>query len=123
MRERRADVRRLAPWALVLALALVYPLAVLAGGAPRFPSRDECVRPAVEDGDIEAVFGYFDSVQEATVVRDRALAVGFQGTEVQANACGRVQVAVGGITTLEVGRAFAEQARSVGFEVTLVQAD
>jgi tetrahydromethanopterin S-methyltransferase subunit F len=116
-------VRRLGPWAVVLGLALVYPLSVIASGAPRFPSRDECVKPALEDGDIEAVFGYFDSVQEATIVRDRALAVGFQGTEIQGNACGLVQVAVGGIPTLVVGREFAEQARSVGFEVTLVQAD
>ncbi|HEU5264539.1 MAG TPA: hypothetical protein VFU34_07860 [Gaiellaceae bacterium] len=116
-------MRRLAPWAVVLALALVYPLAVLASGAPRFPSRGECVRPATEDGDIEALFGYFDSVQKASVLRDKALAVGFQGTEVQADACGLVQVSVGGIPTLEVGREFAEQARSVGFEVTLVQAD
>lgn len=116
-------MRRLVPWAVVLALALVYPLSVIASGAPRFPSRAECVKPALEDGDIEAVFGYFDSVQEASLVRDKALAVGFQGTEIQANACGVVQVAVGGIPTLEVGRAFAEQARSVGFEVTLVQAD
>lgn len=116
-------MRRLAPWAVVLALALVYPISVIASGAPRFPSRSECVKPALEDGDIEAVFGYFDSVQEASVVRDRALAVGFQGTEIHGNACGLVQVAVGGIPTLEVGREFAEQARSVGFEVTLVQAD
>jgi hypothetical protein len=116
-------VRRLAPWAVVLALVSVYPLAVLATGAPRFPSRDECVRPATEDGDIEAVFGYFESMQEASVVRDKALAVGFQGTEAQWNGCGLVEVAVGGIPTLEVGRDFAEQARSVGFEVTLVQAD
>lgn len=114
---------RLAPWLVLLALALVYPLAVLATGAPSFPSRTECVQPAHEDGDIEAVFGYYDSVQEASDVRDRALAVGFQGAEVQENACGLVQVSVGGITTLEVGRAFAEQARSVGFEVTLVRAD
>jgi hypothetical protein len=116
-------VRRLAPWAVVLALALVYPISVIASGAPRFPSRSECVNPALEDGDIEAVFGYFDSVQEASIVRDQALAVGFQGTEIHGNACGRVEVAVGGIPTLEVGREFAEQARSVGFDVTLVQAD
>ena len=68
-------------------------------------------------------YRFSDSVQEASIVRDKALAVGFQGTEIQANTCGVVQVAVGGIPTLEVGRAFAEQARSVGFEVTLVQAD
>jgi hypothetical protein len=116
-------VPRLAPWAVVLALALVYPISVLASGAPRFPSRAECVRPALQDGDIEAVFGYFESEQEASIVRARALAVGFEGTELQWNGCGRVRVAVGGIPTLEVGRAFVEQARSVGFEVTLVQAD
>lgn len=116
-------MRRLAPWTVVLALALVYPLSVIASGTPRFPSRAECVRPALEDGDIEAVFGHFDSMQEASIVRDKALAVGFVGTEVQENACGLVEVAVGAIPTLEVGRAFAEQARTVGFDVTLEQAD
>ena len=115
-------MRRLVPWAIVLALALAYPLAEVAGGTPRFPSRDECVRPAVEDGDIDAVFGYFDSERDARAVRDRALAAGFMGTEIQWNGCGRLRVAVGGIPTLKVGRDLAEEAGSVGFEVTLEQA-
>ena len=96
---------------------------MIASGAPRFPSRAECVKPALEDGDIEAVFGYFDSVQEASHRAGQSTRRRLSRTEIQANACGVVQVAVGGIPTLEVGRAFAEQARSVGFEVTLVQAD
>jgi len=115
-------VRRLATWAVVFVLALAYPLAVIAGGAPRFPSRDECVRPATEDGDIDAVFGYFDSEREAIVLRDRALGVGFLGTEIQWNGCGRVRVAVGGVPTLDVGHQLAEEARAVGLEVTLEQA-
>ena len=115
-------MRRRVPWAIVLAVALAYPLAVVAGGTPLFPSRDACVRPAIEDGDIDAVFGYFDSEREAVVVRDRALGSGFIGTEMQWNGCGRVRVAVGGIPTLGVGRELAEEARSVGFEVTLEQA-
>jgi len=106
---------------ILLAVALAYPLSVLAGGAPRFPSRDECVRPATEDGDIDAVFGYFDSEREAVLLRDRALGAGFQGTEIQGG-CGRVRVAVGGIPTLDVGHNLVAEARSVGFEVTLEQA-
>ena len=77
---------------------------------------------ATRDGDIEAVFGYFDSEREAVVMRDRALSVGFQGTELERNGCGRVRVAVSGIPTLDVGRDFVEEARAAGFEVTLEQA-
>lgn len=110
---------RAAPWFVVAALALAYPVVTLATGGPTFPTRDECVREATAHGEIDAVFGYFDSEAEAVEVRDRALEVGFQGTEASWNGCGRVRVAVGGIPTLEVGREFAEQARSVGLEVTL----
>jgi hypothetical protein len=115
-------VRRAAPWLVALALVLVYPAYVLASGLPPFPSRDDCVAPATSDGDIDAVFGYFDSEREAAVARDRALAAGFAGTELEWNGCGRIRVAVGGIPTLAVGAEFAEQARGAGFEVTLEQA-
>jgi hypothetical protein len=116
-------LRRVTPWLAVVVLALAYPAFVLAtGGAPEFPSRDDCVVPATTDGDIDAVFGYFDSEGEATELRDRALATGLTGTELAWNGCGRVRVAVGGIPTLAVGAEFVEQARGVGFEVTLEQA-
>jgi hypothetical protein len=116
-------VSRLAPWLVLAGLVLVYPVVTLATGSPKFPNRDECVRPATADGDIDAVFGYFDTESDASAVRDRALEVGFVGTEMAWNGCGRVRVAVGGIQTLKVGREFVEQARTVDFDVTLEQAN
>lgn len=113
---------RVVAWVVFVAIALAYPVANLATGSPRFPTRDECVRRATQDGDIDAVFGYFGTDRDAERVLERALEVGFVGTEMATNACGLVRVSVGGIPTLEVGRDFIEQARSVGFEVTLEQA-
>jgi hypothetical protein len=115
-------MRRLGVLVVAIAVVLAYPVVNLSRGAPTFPSRDECVRPATENGEIDAVFGYFDDERAAASVRDRALAVGFTGTEMEWDGCGRVRVAVGGIPTLEVGYEFAQEARKVGFEVTLEQA-
>jgi len=115
-------MRLVAPWLLGAAVLLTYPVGTLARGAPSFPTHDECVRPAIADGEIDAVFGYFDSRSEAATVRDHALQVGFAGTEISLNPCGRVRVAVRGIPTLAVGHAFVEEAREVGFDVTLEQA-
>ena len=116
-------MRRLAPWLVVAGLALAYPIVTLAGGSPDFPTRDGCIRPATSNGEIEAVFGYFESELDAASIRDRALEVGFVGTELDWNGCGLVRVSVGGIPTLEVGRAFAEQAREADLPVTLEQAE
>lgn len=114
---------RLTLWLALVVLVFAYPVLVLAtDGGPSFPSRDDCARPARPGVDIDAVFGYFDTEGDAARVRDRALAVGFEGTELAWNGCGRVRVAVGGIPSLEVGRDFAKQARTVGFDVTLEQA-
>ena len=113
-RRRRWRMTRLAPWLIVAAVLIAYPVATLAAGGADFPTREECVQPATEDGDIDAVFGYFDSEADAAEMRDRALEVGFQGTEFEMNACGRVRVAVGGIPTLAVGREFVEQAKAAG---------
>jgi len=107
---------------LAAAACLAYPIAVLAGGPPRFPSREDCVREAVDGAEIEAVFGRFATEQEAAELQGRALAVGFPGTEVIRDACGLAKVSLPGIPTLEVGREFVEQARSAGFEVTLERA-
>jgi hypothetical protein len=115
-------VRRIVPWVVVVAVGIAYPLVAVAGGTPLFPSRGDCVRPAAGDGDIDAVFGYFDSEREAVALRDRALEVGFFGTEIEWNGCGRVRVAVGGIPTLDVGRELAEEAHTVGLDITLEQA-
>jgi len=114
--------RALAPAALVAVATLAYPLALLAGGGPRFPSAADCAQPAIRDGDIDAVFGSFDSERQAARVRDRVLQAGFQGIAAERNACGRVEVAVRGIPTLAVGRELVQEARSAGFHVRLEQA-
>ena len=113
--------RAILPWAIVLIAALVYPLAVLAGGAPRFPSRAECVHVAQADGNLEVVFGYFDSEARAQALLDRVLSVGFKGSKIERNACGRVKVVVQGITTLAVGKSVIDEARPVGLHPTLEQ--
>jgi hypothetical protein len=118
------DVPPHARWSLVVLMALAYPVAILvSSGVPPFPSRDDCIRPATKDGQIEAVFGYRDSELEGRALRDRVVAVGFVGAEIQRDACGRVRVFVRGIPTLDVGSELADEARSVGIDVALEQAD
>ena len=114
-------MRRFVPWAIVLTVALAYPLAVVAGGTPSFPSRDECAHPAIEDGDIDAVFGYFDSERTRRCGGPRA------GFRFHRNRAGVERLWPSSrrgrrIPTLEVGREFTAEANSVGFEVTLEQA-
>jgi hypothetical protein len=113
-------VSRTAPWLVVAVAVLAYPLAVLAfAGAPDFPSRDDCMLAPTGEGEYQVVFGYRDSELEATELRDRALAVGFQGTEFARNSCGRVKVFVDDIPTADVGEEVIREARTVGLEPTL----
>ena len=112
---------RLLPWVIVLVAALAYPIATLAGGGPHFPTRSECVAPATHDGDLEVVFGYFDSETRAIPFLRRVLGAGFKGSLIERNACGRVKVAVHGIPTIKVGEEVIAEARSVGLKATLEQ--
>jgi hypothetical protein len=105
--------------ALIVVAALAYPLAVIATGAPRFPSRTECIHPAKEDGPIEAVFGRFADQAAAQQLQQRALHAGFVGTKIEGDGCGRLKVDVQGIQTLAVGRELAAEAEKVGLHVTL----
>jgi hypothetical protein len=109
-------------WLIVLVAAFTYPSAVVVGGAPRFPSRADCVHPAKTDGDLEAVFGRFRSETRAVPILRRALRVGFKGTEIESDGCGFLKVTLHEIPTLEVGHAFVAQARRVGFNPKLEQA-
>jgi hypothetical protein len=109
------------PWAIVLAAVLVYPLAVVADGGPRFPSRAECVHRASADGALEVVFGRFDNANDASALLKRVLAAGFEGSQIEPDGCGLLKVAVHGIPTLKVGDEVLGEARSVGLEPTLEQ--
>ncbi len=113
---------RFAPWLIMVLAAVGYPLAVLAfAGAPAFPSRDDCVLAPTDEGEYQVVFGYRESELEALELRDRALAVGFQGTEIARDGCGRVRVAVDDIPSREVGEEVIRQALTVDLDPTLEQ--
>ena len=112
---------RILPWAILLAAAVVYPLAVVADGRPSFPSRADCIRPAKTDGNLEAVFGRFATSTRAEAVQRRAVEVGFKGTRIESDGCGLLKVTLHGIPTLQVGRAFIAEARTVGFNPRLEQ--
>ena len=104
---------------------LAYPATVLAfSGAPRFPSRDDCAALAspVEDGSFLAVYERRESLRAALETRDRLLAMGFTGTEVRSDGCGRWEVANPSVVTVDQARGHAEDARRAGFELRLERA-
>jgi hypothetical protein len=112
---------RLVPWLVVVGLAVIYPVAVLAGGAPRFPSHADCVHPATSDGSIEAVFGRFRTSAAAESLQRRAAQSGFKNVLIESDGCGLLKVALHGIPSLAVGHDFVAEAERVGFHPTLEQ--
>jgi hypothetical protein len=114
-------MRRFLPVSVLAAAALVYPLIVLAGGAPHFPDRGECIHAAKEGEPIEAVFGRFSERAAADEQLRQVLAVGFEGAKIELDGCGVLKVVVEGIPTLAVGRDFVAEARRVDFQPTLEQ--
>jgi hypothetical protein len=113
--------RYLAPL-LVLVAALAYPVAVLSGGSPRFPTRAECIHPAKEGVPLEAVFGRFDHRPDAEARLQRVLAAGFKGSKIEPDGCGRLKVDVAGIPSLAVGNDLLAEAQKVGISATLERA-
>ena len=105
--------------AIVLVPLLAYPAATLATGAPRFPTRDECVHPAVEGEPVDVVYGRFDSPLEAAALLERVLTVGLTGTETIVDACGRWKVVLEDVPSIEIARGVQEGAASVDLEPTL----
>lgn len=105
--------------AIVLVPLLGYPLVTLAGGAPRFPSRQECVRSAVEGQRVDVVFGRFDDPESAFDVRDDVVAVGFTGTEALPDGCGRWKVVLESVPSIEIAREIQMEAATVDLKPTL----
>jgi hypothetical protein len=105
--------------AIVVVPLLVYPLVTVAGGAPRFPSPAECVRPAVEGQPADVVYGRFDDPVTAVAFRDRVLSVGFAGTEMLGDGCGRWKVVLEDVPSLDIARGVQVEAASVDLSPTL----
>jgi hypothetical protein len=118
-RTRGVTLRALTPWVVLLVAAVSYPVAILASGSPRFPTRSECVHLAKADGDLEVVFGRSSSPVDASALLERVLHVGFQGSQVEPDGCGLFKVAVHGIPTLKVGNEVVAEAHSVGLRATV----
>jgi hypothetical protein len=98
---------------------VAYPLIVLAGHSPHFPSQAECAQPARSDGKVDAVFGRFrDSGAAATRLR-RATELGFQGLKLEPDGCGEIKVVLHGIPSLSVGRELVAEAARVHLRVVL----
>jgi hypothetical protein len=117
-RRRDGRPRRVGLAAAIVVLPLLaYPVAAVAGGEPRFPTRDECSRPATSDSpDLEVVYGRFDDPRAADDLLAKLTGVGFIGSEITFDACGRWKVSYDSIESLAQGNALAAQVRDAGFE-------
>jgi hypothetical protein len=104
---------------LVVVAAFAYPLAVVSGGLPRFPTRAECIHPAKEGVPLEAVFGRFDHRPDAEARLRQVLGAGFTGSKIEPDGCGRLKVDVAGVPNLAVGRDLVAEAQKVGISATL----
>jgi hypothetical protein len=114
--------RRYLPLVLVVVAALTYPVAVLTGGLPRFPTRAECIHRPKEGVPLEAVFGRFDHRPDAEARLQRVLATGFKGSRIEPDGCGRLKVDVPGVPNLAVGHDLVNEAAKVGIGATLERA-
>jgi hypothetical protein len=113
----RSAVRRSA--ALIVAVPLVgYPALVLADGAARFPSADDCVRLAApgESGDLDLVFGRRRTPAEARRLLEEVRHVGYVDAQMQEDGCFRWKVVYTGIESYDQGASSAAEARGAGLE-------
>jgi hypothetical protein len=105
--------------AIVVVPLLAYPLVALVHGGPRFPTRADCVHPAVDGHPAAVVFGRLDDPVIADQLRDRALTVGFKEVEAVPDGCGRWKVLLDDVPDLTVARGVQAEARKVGLRTTL----
>jgi len=113
------NMRFAAPWLAVAVVGLAYPVAVLAGGGGSFPSQADCVRIAHTDGDLKVVFGRASTAVAADALLEHVLKSGFQGSQIEPDGCGLLEVSVHGIPTLKVGREVVAEAKTVGVSATV----
>jgi len=103
---------------LVAAVCVAVPSLGLSSSTPTTAQRaDSCGRVEFVSG-LEAVFGRFKTHQQALAYRTRVVGVGFVNANV-IEGCDGFRVVVRGIDTFDVGVDLQEEARRVGFPVTL----
>lgn len=104
--------------AIVSVPLVLFPLVSAAGGLPRFPTREECVRPAPRGSTqpLEIVYVRSDSPEDAEQMLAEVVHFGFVGTEVVPDGCGRWKVRYDGVPSYEVALEVMNEARSVGLD-------
>jgi hypothetical protein len=108
---------RLLAAAVVAVPLLVFPLALLAKGAPPFPSRDDCAVAATGDApDLDVVYARLDELAAAETLLAAVTGAGFTGASIELDACGLWKVAYDPIESFAQGEELAEQVRAAGFE-------
>jgi hypothetical protein len=125
-RPRRAAKSALLSWAIIAFAIVAYPASMLVGysglrlpgGAPPFPTRDECVQPAAPGERVRVVLGYEDSYPAAKALRDRAGDAGLPST-VARDGCGRLRVYVDDVPAIESAGGIVESARALDLNATL----
>lgn len=105
--------------AIVVVPFVAYVVLSLSDGAPRFPTRGECIRPPVEGQAVGVVFGRTDDPISAAELRDRAVSVGFLGVESVPDGCGRWKVVLEGVPDVEIAREVQQEAASVDLDTSL----
>lgn len=101
----------------------IYAAFVVGGPPARTPVAEDCrISPA--PGQLaDAVFGDGLAYSEATKLRERALAVGFQGARIERTGCSTFRVVVTGVPSAEdVQTEFRDEVESVGLVVDFVPA-
>jgi hypothetical protein len=111
--------RRAYVWLVVPVAALAYPLGVVAGGLPRFPTHKECIRAPAAGMELEAVFGRFRRQAAAEALLARVHRLGFSQSVLEDDGCGLLVVGLHGIPTIAVGRSLVAEAQGVGLRPTL----
>ena len=127
---RMAWTRSTYAWLVIAAAALAYPASMVAGysgetmpgGAPRFPSVEDCMSRSDATGRVQVVLGYADVYPEASALRQRAASINLPAAGIEADGCGRLRVSVRDLTPAE-GRAVLEGATSAGLVEATLEAD
>ena len=105
--------------AIVVVPLLGYPLVTLATGAPRFPRRSDCIRLVEPHRGIAVVYGRFNEGDAASKRLQRVLALGFKGTKLWFDGCGRWVVLLEHVPNATVGKAIVKEAAGVGLHAQL----
>ena len=77
------------------------------------------MKPPTAGSKVRVVFGYAETYPDADVLRDRVVDLGFEGTEVTQDGCGRLRVSLNGVPSLQVAGKVATEARQADLEPTL----